>query len=88
MQPFAGKAKLCSPAITNGPPPMGTAWLDNFLKECKGCKVDCIAMHIYDSATNTAYYKEYIKGIGQKYKKPVWVTEVRHLSINEHRLFD
>jgi hypothetical protein len=28
MQPFAGKAKLISPAITNGAAPMGTAWLD------------------------------------------------------------
>jgi hypothetical protein len=29
MQPFAGKAKLVSPAITNGPPPsMGTGWMD------------------------------------------------------------
>jgi hypothetical protein len=30
MQPFAGKAKLVSPAITNGAPPaMGTGWLDS-----------------------------------------------------------
>ena len=77
MQPFAGKAKLCSPAITNGAPPMGTGWLDTFLKECTGCQIDCIAIHIYDQATNTAYYQQYIKGIGTKYKKPVWVTEVR-----------
>ena len=79
MQPFAGKAKLCSPAITNGGPPAGEAWLDNFLKACNGCRIDCIAIHIYDSATNVAYFKEYIAGVGKKYKKPVWVTEVsRH----------
>lgn len=77
MQPFAGKAKLCSPAVTNGAAPMGTAWLDAFLKACTGCRVDCIAIHVYDKVTNTAYSKEYITGVGKKYKKPVWVTEVR-----------
>ena len=77
MQPFASKAKLCSPAITNGAPPsMGTGWLDSFLQACSGCQIDCIAIHIYDSATNTAYYQSYIQGIGTKYQKPVWVTEV------------
>ncbi|KAF7795462.1 hypothetical protein EIP86_006623 [Pleurotus ostreatoroseus] len=75
MQPFAGKAKLCSPAITNGAAPMGTAWLDEFLAACTSCTIDCIAIHIYDSATNTAYYQNYISGIGTKYGKPTWVTE-------------
>lgn len=27
MQPFAGNAKLVSPAVTNGGPPMGITWL-------------------------------------------------------------
>jgi hypothetical protein len=49
MQPFAGKAKLVSPAITNAGPPNGEAWMDSFLKECKGCTIDAIAIHIYDS---------------------------------------
>jgi len=75
IQPLAGKAKLCSPAITNGGAPMGTAWLDNFLNECTGCQIDCIAIHIYDSATNVQYYKDYITEIGTKYGKPAWVTE-------------
>ena len=76
MQPFAGKAKLCSPAITNGAAPMGTAWLDQFLAECSGCTIDCIAFHIYDSATNLAYFESYIKEIGTKYGKPTFMTEV------------
>ncbi|GJE93989.1 glycoside hydrolase family 128 protein [Phanerochaete sordida] len=75
MEPFAGKAKLVSPAITNGGAPMGTAWLDSFLEECSDCTIDCIAMHIYDSATNIAYYQSYISNMASKYNKPVWVTE-------------
>ena len=51
MQPFAGRATLVSPAITNGAPPtMGTGWLDSFLSECAalGCTVDAVAAHVYD----------------------------------------
>lgn len=75
MQPFAGKAKLCSPAVSNGP--NGQPWLDQFMKLCNGCTVDCIAFHIYDSATNIAYFKQYITEMGTRYGKPTWVTEVR-----------
>ncbi|PSR76383.1 hypothetical protein PHLCEN_2v8479 [Hermanssonia centrifuga] len=75
MEPFAGKAKLCSPAITNGAAPMGEAWLDDFLSACDGCTIDCIAFHIYDSATNVAYFKNYITDMGTKYGKPTWMTE-------------
>ena len=78
MQPFAGKATLVSPAITNGPPPsMGTGWMDSFLSECAklGCQVDAIAAHIYADAGNTDYFKSYISGLG-KYNKPVLMTEI------------
>ncbi|KAI0367272.1 hypothetical protein BV20DRAFT_567837 [Pilatotrama ljubarskyi] len=77
MQPFAGKATLVSPAITNGAPPMGTGWMDSFLAECEklGCQVDAIAAHIYDSATNVAYYQQYITDLGTRYNRPVLITE-------------
>ena len=77
MQPFAGRATLVSPAITNGAPPMGTGWMDSFLSECSklGCRVDAIAAHIYDSASNIAYYKQYITDLGTRYNKPVLITE-------------
>ncbi|KAI0635389.1 glycosyl hydrolase catalytic core-domain-containing protein [Trametes polyzona] len=77
MQPFKGKATLVSPAITNGAPPMGTGWMDDFLAACDklGCQVDAIAAHIYDSATNVAYYQKYITDLGTRYKRPVLITE-------------
>jgi len=76
IQPFAGRVKLVSPAITNGPPPaMGTGWMDAFLAACTGCTIDAIAMHAYDSATNVAYFQSYIPEVAKKYGKPVWVTE-------------
>ncbi|KAI0794896.1 glycosyl hydrolase catalytic core-domain-containing protein [Abortiporus biennis] len=75
VEPLKGKAALCSPAVTNGGAPMGTAWLDQFLAECDSCTVDCIALHIYDSATNIDYYKNYLQAAIDKYKKPVVVSE-------------
>jgi hypothetical protein len=38
----------------------GLAWMDAFIKSCTGCTIDAIAIHIYDSATNVAYFKNYI----------------------------
>ncbi|KAI0700688.1 hypothetical protein C8T65DRAFT_790070, partial [Cerioporus squamosus] len=78
MQPFAGRATLVSPAITNGAAPaMGTGWLDQFLAACDklGCTVDAVAAHVYGSATDTAYWKKYIADLGTRYEKPVLVTE-------------
>ncbi|KAI0689674.1 glycosyl hydrolase catalytic core-domain-containing protein [Cytidiella melzeri] len=75
MQPFAGKAALIAPAVTNGAAPMGLAWLDSFLAACDTCTIDAIAIHIYDSATNVAYFQNYISDAASKYGKPVWVTE-------------
>jgi hypothetical protein len=74
---YAGKALLVSPAVTNGDPAQGygTGWLDAFFAECSGCTIDAIAIHIYDSATNEAYFKSYIPGVAAKYNKKIWVTE-------------
>jgi hypothetical protein len=60
IQPFAGRAKLVSPAVTNGPAPMGLDWMDRFLRACTDCQIDAIAIHIYDSARNIDYFKNYI----------------------------
>jgi len=77
MQPFAGKAKLVSPAVTNGSPPSaGTGWLDTFLSECTGCTIDKIAVHIYASGSNPQYFQTYLQNVIDKYQKPVWVTEL------------
>jgi hypothetical protein len=58
IQPYAGRVKLVSPAITNGAPPsMGTGWMDQFLAACTGCTIDAIAIHIYDSSTNIPYFQ-------------------------------
>lgn len=97
MEPFYGKAKLISPAITNSagkpgssslacddPPAadhdlistgIGSPWMDQFLGNCSSCHIDAIAMHWYDSATNTGYINAYFDDAATRWGKKIWVTE-------------
>jgi|GEM_PF-1116590 len=50
----------------------GTVWLDDFFAACPGCRVDHIAVHIYD----TWYYGFVgVANLYKKYNRPIWVTE-------------
>jgi len=40
MQPYAGVAKLGSPAITNGGGTWGVNWLKSFMASCTNCTID------------------------------------------------
>lgn len=85
MNPYASQAKIGSPAITNGGPSggtdgMGLGWMQNFFDKCAGnCKVDFLAFHWYDSATNVAFFKNYVQSVIDMAKKngvsKVWLTE-------------
>lgn len=75
MNPFAGRAYLGAPAVTNGG--SGLPWLTKFLALCTGCHIDFIPIHWYDSATNEAYLKWYVgqaKTIAGSLN--LWITEV------------
>jgi hypothetical protein len=78
MQPFAGQAKLGSPAVTNGAPEqgMGLAWLGNFTQVCSKCTIDFVNIHWYDSASNVAYFKSHVtSAYAAGGNRPVWITE-------------
>ncbi|PRQ70573.1 Glycosyl hydrolase catalytic core-domain containing protein [Rhodotorula toruloides] len=47
MSPFYGKAKLVSPAVTNGGYPMGVGYLQDFKGNCTQCwnEIDAVALH-------------------------------------------
>ena len=78
MQPFAGQAKLGSPAVTNGPSEqgMGLAWLGNFTQVCTQCTIDFVNIHWYDSASNVDYFKSHVtSAYAAGGNRPVWITE-------------
>jgi len=70
--------KLVSPAVTNGGAPLGIAWLVDFIEACTGCHIDALALHIYDSASNIAYFQGYLTDAIKNPSfggRPIWVTE-------------
>ncbi|KAH6702829.1 hypothetical protein BKA61DRAFT_494754 [Leptodontidium sp. MPI-SDFR-AT-0119] len=73
MNPFAGRVYLGAPAVTNGP--SGMKWLKEFLGLCTGCRIDFIPIHWYDSATNVAYFKNYIADAHGIAGHDLWITE-------------
>jgi hypothetical protein len=63
MQPFAGKAKLGAPSVTNGGAPMGLTYLGNFMTACSDCTIDFIPVHWYNGDaldSSIAYFKSHV----------------------------
>ncbi|GAA6039787.1 hypothetical protein JCM8097_004221 [Rhodosporidiobolus ruineniae] len=78
MSPFASKATLVSPAVTNGAAPMGTAWLQSFQSACPECwdEIEAVALHWYDAAWNTGYFTNYLIDAHNAFPdKKIWLTE-------------
>jgi len=76
MQPFACKARLGAPAVTNGAAPLGLTYLKSFVEACSDCTIDFVPIHWYDSATNIDYFKSYIQdAYTAGGNRPIWITE-------------
>jgi len=83
MNPFAGKAQIGSPAVTNGAgssPPMGTTWLSQFFTACGGqCSVDFVPFHWYNDASQTADFMSHAQDVISTAQangvSEVWITE-------------
>ncbi|KAK2800938.1 hypothetical protein FQN50_007913 [Emmonsiellopsis sp. PD_5] len=80
MNPYAGRARLGSPAVTNGASPYGLTWMEQFFAACNGnCHVDFIVVHWYDAAENAAFFKKHIEEAAALARKhgisKVWISE-------------
>jgi len=78
MEPYAGKAQLGSPAVTNsGSAGQGLDWLNSFMGNCSSdCTIDFVAVHWYDSNGSVDYFKQYMQKASQQAAgKPIWITE-------------
>ncbi|KAB5585804.1 glycosyl hydrolase catalytic core-domain-containing protein [Coniochaeta sp. 2T2.1] len=75
MNPFAGKAQISTPAITNsGNPGEGVDWLRQWLEKCAGqCHFDYVAMHWYSDWAPSFF--EQIEKVYNLAKKPILLTE-------------
>ncbi|KAH8656588.1 glycosyl hydrolase catalytic core-domain-containing protein [Tricladium varicosporioides] len=72
--PFAARAKLGSPSISNGGGSMD--WLKSFMELCHGCPIDFVPVHWYANYDSLDYFKEYMKNASIIADgKPVWITE-------------
>jgi hypothetical protein len=82
MQPFAGRALLGAPAVTNGP--YGIIWLEQFLGNCTGCQIDFLSFHWYDTSSSLAFGR--LQGKVEQMHTAnggswdVWITEVSPFS--------
>ena len=81
MQPFAGKALLGSPAVTNGvgtdSDPMGAEYLQQFIGNCTGCTIDFVNMHWYSNIyAGVNYLQSQVEAIrAVAGGRPIWLTE-------------
>lgn len=75
MEPYAGKAKLGSPAVTNGGDQMGLTWLGNFMTACSGCTIDFVNVHWYNGGDAAAFKTHMQKAYDVGGKRPIWITE-------------
>ncbi|KAN0110307.1 glycoside hydrolase family 128 protein [Hyaloscypha variabilis] len=75
MQPFAGKAQLGAPAVTNGGSPMGLTWLGNFLDACTDCQIDFVCIHWYNGGDADAFMDYVDQAYTAGGNRPLWITE-------------
>jgi len=83
MNPFAGKAQLVAPAMTNAVAPSGLTYLSHFLGNCSDCIIDALNVHWYSNKyAGATYFQTFInqtRAVRDMYPqtkgKPIWVTE-------------
>lgn len=76
MMPFAGKARLGAPAVTNAGPPGGLQYLEDFIGNCTGCQIDFINLHWYNNMYAYQYFKTYMTAAHNRFPNyPIYITE-------------
>jgi hypothetical protein len=79
MNPYAGKAKIGAPAITNSNiPGQGLDWLRAFIAECdaRGCAIDFCVTHWYSPPSLTETLFDHLQKVHEIcHGKNVWLTE-------------
>lgn len=81
VMPFAGRGIwLGAPAVSNGVG--GLPWLRDLLGRCGDCKIDFVPIYWYASATNIAYFQNYVSDAHDAAGgRNIRITEVRCLEV-------
>jgi len=72
--------KLVAPAPALGGTMSHIKWLDGFFGNCSKCRIDAVGIHTYLSDPNQVV--SIVQDLYNRYKKPVWLTEVCYPSGN------
>jgi hypothetical protein len=79
FDPLPANLQLGAPAVTNSGygvlPYQGLGWLDSFLGDCNGCKIDFVPVHWYDNATAEVFQNYLIECHTRAQNRPIWITE-------------
>lgn len=79
VDPLPASVKLGAPAVTNSGygalPYQGLGWLDAFLEDCNGCRMDFVPVHWYDNASAATFQNYLIECHTRAQGRPIWVTE-------------
>ena len=80
---FTPPLRLVSPAPGGLKLARGQTWLREFFSECKGCRVDVVAVHFYECDGSTQATAEtsaqatitFLDQVYANFGKPMWLTE-------------
>ncbi|TAQ83510.1 hypothetical protein B7494_g8167 [Chlorociboria aeruginascens] len=63
IMPYAGRAKLGAPAVTNGD--FSPPWLTSFMQDCYtlNCTIDFVPVHVYGGVGDITPYTDYLQKI-------------------------
>ncbi|GAA6017526.1 hypothetical protein JCM10207_008256 [Rhodosporidiobolus poonsookiae] len=77
LSPYAGRARLISPAVSNSPQALNIRWLEYFFGNCTQCaqETSAAALHWYSDEFNTTAFKTYFQDAYQRLQRPIWITE-------------
>ena len=85
MEPFAGKATLVAPAVSNSASAgEGLDWLKSFMAACSGCTIDAVNQHWYDTSSNDiSYFQSQVTAAHSQTGLPVFVGEFGFIGSDE-----
>lgn len=90
MNPFQGKVRISSPAITNAYPSpgnmVGTNWLSAWFAACGGqCACDVVAIHWYNHP-DVGEFIQHARDVYAIAQRPVWFTEFQPIGASDAQI--